>query len=403
MGLGKTFVGAEKMTQIGNDVNLIVCQKSKINDWMEHFQKFYSYIPEFTYDLTNRKQMGDFFNHVNCTDATKESCFGIINYELAWRRPELRNLTNFTLMLDESSLIQNQKAKQTKFIMSLKPSNVILLSGTPTAGKYENLLTQCHLLGWDISENAYNSQYVNWRKIEVGGFIHKIVDKRNPYKNVERLKSKLREHGAVFMKTEEAFELPEQIFTKVMVQSSSDYRKFNKNKIIEIEGNELVGDTLLTERLYKKQLCGMYSKNKLQAFKDLVQSTNDRLIVFYNYTGELERMIEIVNELERPVSIVNGQDKNLSAYKHEDDSITFVQFQAGAMGLNLQKANKIIYFTPPERSELFEQSKKRIHRIGQTNTCFYYLLLVEKSIETLEILPTLNLRKEYTDELFKED
>ena len=31
--------------------------------------------------------------------------------------------------------------------------------------------------------------------------------------------------------------------------------------------------------------------------------------------------------------------------------------------INLQKANKIVYYSLPLSSELFEQSKKRIHRI----------------------------------------
>jgi SNF2 family DNA or RNA helicase len=110
----------------------------------------------------------------------------------------------------------------------------------------------------------------------------------------------------------------------------------------------------------------------------------------------------IVQSMGRPVSVVNGHEKNLTAYEHEDDSVTFVQYQAGAMGLNLQKANKIIYFTIPDKSELFEQSKKRIHRIGQEKTCFYYFLLVRNSVETNEILPTLKVRKEWSDELFKE-
>ena len=92
-------------------------------------------------------------------------------------------------MLDESSLIQNTAAKQTKQgVMKLQPQFVVLLSGTPTAGKYENLWSQIHLLGWKISEDVYNRQYVNWTKIDMGGFFHKIVDKENPYKNVEKIK-----------------------------------------------------------------------------------------------------------------------------------------------------------------------------------------------------------------------
>ena len=79
-----------------------------------------------------------------------------------------------------------------------------------------------------------------------------------------------------------------------------------------------------------------------------------------------------------------------------------VQYQAGATGLNLQKASKIIYFSLPLSSELFEQSKKRIHRIGQKNNCMYYYLITKKTIEE-KILETLKQRKDYTDELFRKD
>lgn len=401
MGLGKTFVGAEKAMSLNKDI-LIVCQKSKIADWKEHFFKYYidkmkcDESGAWCYDLTSNTGM-DMFLH-----SRYKIRIGVINYELAWRRQtELLNLQDFTLMLDESSLIQNQGAKQSKFILKLNPDNVILLSGTPTAGKYENLWSQIHLLGWKISEDVYNRQYVNWTKIDMGGFVHKIVDKENPYKNVDRLKSKLREHGAVFMKTEECFDLPEQTFIKQFVPASKEYWKFMKDCIITIDEKELVGDTTLTKRLYARQLCGQYSEYKLQAFRELVESTQDRLIVFYNFSAEYLAMVQIAEELGRPQSIVNGQQKQLLNYEQYDNSITFIQYQAGAMGLNLQKANKIIYFTLTDKSELFEQSKKRIHRIGQEQPCFYYIMMCKGSVEEA-VLQTLEMRKDFTDELFNE-
>lgn len=401
MGLGKTFVGAEKAMSLNKDI-LIVCQKSKIADWKEHFFKYYidkmkcDESGAWCYDLTSNTGMGMFLH------SRYRIRIGVINYELAWRREaELLNLHDFTLMLDESSLIQNQGAKQSKFILKLNPDNVILLSGTPTAGKYENLWSQIHLLGWKISEDVYNRQYVNWTKIDMGGFVHKIVDKENPYKNVDRLKSKLREHGAVFMKTEECFDLPEQTFIKQFVPASKEYWKFMKDCIITIDDKELVGDTTLTKRLYARQLCGQYNEYKLQAFMELVESTQDRLIVFYNFTAEYLAMVQIAEELGRPQSIVNGQQKQLLNYEQYDNSITFIQYQAGAMGLNLQKANKIIYFTLTDKSELYEQSKKRIHRIGQEQPCFYYILMCKGSVEEA-VLQTLEMRKDFTDELFNE-
>ena len=250
--------------------------------------------------------------------------------------------------------------------------------------------------------NTYNKQYINWKKIDVGGFPQWIVDKDDPYKNIDRLKSKMREHGAVFMKTEECFELPEQTFITVNCGSSKEYRKFKKDSIITIDEVELVGDTTLTKLMYLRMLCGQYSENKLQSFKDLVESTNDRLIVFYNFNEELKQLKGIAESLERPISEVNGHVKDLDAYENEDNSITFVQYQSGSMGLNLQKANKIIYFTLPLSSEHFEQSKKRTHRIGQEKPCFYYLLICKNTIEE-EILQTLETRKDYTDYLFKKN
>ena len=400
MGLGKTFVGAEKMFQLDASVNLLICQKSKIEDWTEHFLTHY---PDLIYPLTSKKELEKFLNSAKNGAPFGKNIVGVINYELAWRRKNLLELHDFTLMLDESSLIQNRKTKQTKFILKLgdNATNVILLSGTPTSGKYENLWTQAHLLGWDITESLYNRQYVNWKLLDVaGGMKVKIVDKRDPYKNVERLKAKLREHGAVFMKTEDVMTLPEQSFIEVKVPKSKEYSRFMKSAIVEVDGTELVGDTTLTMHLYARQLCGQYSEDKLEAFRDLVNSTNDRLIVFYNFTEELKKLIPLV-ENSRPISEVNGFVKDLEAYEKFDDSITFVQYQAGAMGLNLQKANKVIYFTLPERSELFEQSKKRIHRIGQDKPCFYYIMTCAGTVER-QIYEALKQRKNFTDRLFEE-
>lgn len=205
----------------------------------------------------------------------------------------------------------------------------------------------------------------------------------------------------VFHETEEVFDLPEKTFIPIMVKNTRQFREFMKNSVIQLSDDiELIGDTKLTKRMYARQLCGQYSKSKLEAFQSLVESTDDRLIVFYNFNEELFKMKEIVESLEKPISIVNGSIRNLESYENQSDSVTFVQYQAGAKGLNLQKANKIVYFTLPQSSEDYEQSKKRIHRIGQNNKCFYYLLMVKNSVEE-DILETLRNRKDYDDELFK--
>lgn len=422
MGLGKTYTGSEKMMQLGAKVNIIICQKSKIDDWVEHFKTNYSEVDDiYSYDLTDKMSFKCFFEEVD--HLLKDDLMGlipivgVINYELAFRRPELASLKDFTLMLDESSLIQNENSKRSRFILEkLKPKNVILLSGTPTGGKYERLWSQLHLLGWKIKKKMFYDQYVRYHYDDVNGFPLMVID---GYKNEERLKRKMREYGCNFLKTDEVFDLPKQVHQTIRVPTTKEYRKFRKDCIVTVGGKyiedcgqsfhgdtklvgstELVGDTTLTKMLYERQLCGQYNKAKLEAFRDLVESTSDRLIVFYNFTEELEALCKIAWDSNRPVAVVNGKQKDLLPYENVETSITFIQYQAGAMGLNLQKANKIIYFTPPLSSELFEQSKKRIHRIGQEKPCFYYYLTCKGSIEE-KIYRTLAMRRDYTDALFE--
>ena len=404
MGLGKTFGGSEKAIELGENI-LVVCQKSKVNDWFNHFLD--NYVGCNTCDLTKVKErdlnsfIGTSLRHQGEKHYWKYSVW-IINYDLIWRRDVLSKLRNFTLLLDESSLIQNETTKRSKFILqSLNPTNVILLSGTCVSGKYERLWSQCRLLGWRISKKDFYNRYCiqepiyKWNgqpmKNAYGGIITRIVG----YKNVEELKQKLRDFGAIFMKTEEVIDLPEQTFIDINVDVTKEFIKFEKTKLVEVEGKTLVGDTSLTELLYQRMLCSQYNKEKLKSFEDLIDSTSDRLIVFYNFNEELDKMKSVVGD--RPISIVNGSTRDLKAYEECDDSITFVQYQAGAMGLNLQKANKIIYFSPTLSCEMYMQSLKRVHRLNQANPCFYYLM---KSGIDNEIYEALQRGVDYTNELF---
>ena len=383
MGLGKTFIGSEKMKQLDNRVNLLVCQKSKVQDWLEHFKTYYS---EYTIkDLTKDK----IYNQ-----GTNNKYIGVINYDLIYRRNF--NIKDFTLILDESSVIANESTKRSKAILKLDCKNVILLSGTPVSGKYEKLYSQCKLLGWKITKKEFYERYIVEKEIrkDFVPFPLKIVV---GYRNTEELKDNLRKYGAFFKKSDEVINLPEQNFNILYCDTTREYKKFLQDRIITIQGKELIGDTTLTKMLYERQLCSQYNKNKIQLFKDLLNDTDDRLIVFYNFNEELKILKELT---DRPISVVNGNIRDLENYETKDNSITFIQYQAGSKGLNLQKANKIIYYSLPLSVENFMQSQKRIHRIGQKNNCFYYILEAKNSIDT-KIYNSLKKGEDYTNYLFE--
>lgn len=390
MGTGKTFVGSEKMKIFDNNSNLLVCQMSKVKDWINHFKNYY---PGYeVLNLRNKIELASFLKH-----SKTKKMVGVINYDLIFRRKELKSLKNFTLILDESSIIQNEKTSRAKTILNFKFINLVLLSGTPVSGKYEKLWSQSHLLGWNISKKLFLKHYTITEKFELpnGQITNKIIG----YKNIERLKRKLREYGANFLKTEEVINLPEKTFIDVVVDTSSEYRKFNKSRIIEFEGEDLIGDNPLKFLLYRRMLLGI-SNEKLTALDDLINSTSDRIVVFYNFKREFEEITKIIKD--RPISVVNGDLKDLYAYENYDNSITLVNYQAGAKGLNLQKANILIFYSPTLSVEDYMQSKKRIHRIGQEKPCFYYKIVAEDSVEE-DIYNSLERGEDYTDYLFKEE
>lgn len=395
MGLGKTFTGSAKLMDMRCWLQaLVVCQKSKVGDWIGHFEENYD-VP--VVDLTTADGMAKLEGYV--ANRSKHRVVFVINYDLLHRRSALESLRSYAVMFDESSLLQNTSTKRTRAAMYLasKANGVILLSGTPTDGKYERLWTQMRMLGWGISEKLYMRQYVDIETKMVEGFpIRKVLG----YKNETRLVNKMKSLGCDFLKTDEVLDLPDQRFVDVWCDRSDAYAKFAKANYVEAYGREFVGDTVFGAMTAARLLAGAYSETKAQAFKDVVQGTSERLVVFYNFNDELDKIRSVLDVCGRPVSVLNGTTHDLVAFRSEDDGVAVVQYQAGAMGVNLQEARYAVYFSPPLASSLFEQSKKRIHRVGQDRPCTYYMLRSSGTIEQ-DIYANLAKRRDYTEKLFE--
>lgn len=368
---------------------LVVCQKSKIPDWCKHWASETDYDVNSAYALKPRK-----------LNAIDQMCHTVIvtSYDMVWRRPVFKAFAKTAhLILDESSLIQNEGTKRTDFIMKLEPLTVTLLSGTPVGGKYENLWTQCQLLGWDITRTQYWNRYVDWH-LEKFYSIPRPIRVVDGYKNVEELKQKLMDYGAVFMTTEEAIELPDKIEETTYIPCSNMYKKFKRDWIVQTEREELVGDTPLNKMLGLRKLASYYSKEKKEALKDILEVNPERIVIFYNFKKELEAILDVVGK--RHFCQINGEHHNQSTFDKYDDCVIAVQFISGSFGLNLQASHICVYYSPTLSADAFMQSQARIHRIGQTKKCNYIYLVCEDSIE-VEIYETLRKREDYVLKLFE--
>lgn len=380
MGLGKTYTATEKLTTFSFKHCLVICPKSLIPMWLKHFEQNY---PQ--YKVNNYAKTKEIIEGIN-----------ILNYDIVFRREELFKLKKLTVIIDECVALSNIASKRTKAVMKLDIENLIMLSGSIGKGHYENLFSLAKLLGAKCTKQQFYDRYIVQRELP-------LKDKPFPikiivgYKNCEELRSNMRKVGTVFMKSEEAVSLPKQNFIKIDIDDTPEYKRFLKDRIITLEGETLVGDCTFKKMLYERALCGVYNKNKHEVFKDLLDSTDDRLIVFYNFWHELD-ILETLTD--RPKSYVNGKVRDLTNYENKENGISFINYASGSSGLNLQKANKIIYFTPPLSCEFYMQSLKRIHRLGQEKPCFYYFLAVKNSIED-KIYKALKKGEDYTNFLFE--
>ena len=392
MGLGKTIIGSIKATSYKKPI-LIISPKSVCSQWIEHFKEWHNEYKR--YNLTNKKE---FEAYINDNDNLK---VGVINYDICYRRSELSKLTGYILILDESHAIGNINSKRTKAIMKLKFDDVLLLSGTPaTNSDYMKLYPMLKLLGLKMNKKEYEDRYGNWFMMELNGIKFRVLSKVNSYKNIDELKKVMYDLGCRFKKTDEVIDLPQQRFIDVPIKPSKYYKTFVKDGYVDCGECEYISSSPTTDMLYQRQLCN--STEKLDMVKTLLESTEDRVIIFYNFNCELVLLQQLVSKLKRPLSFVNGSEKNLNCYNNNNDSVTLVQYQSGSSGVNLQKANKMIYYSPPIKSDFFEQSKKRIHRIGQDSKCTYWKLVTTNSIEQ-KIYNTLDLKRDYTEELFKHE
>ena len=65
-----------------------------------------------------------------------------------------------------------------------------------------------NLLGWNIPKKMFYDHYIDYYWDDSEGFPRMVI---TGYKNEERLKKKMRDHGCHFLKTDEVFDLPDQI------------------------------------------------------------------------------------------------------------------------------------------------------------------------------------------------
>lgn len=406
MGAGKTVSSIELSERWDSQILICLVLKSTVSQWTEELAEQTDRQVFNGYKKSKKDGVKAFI------DAAGRKAL-VIGYDAykAKSASELRQYINdnaeqVTMTCDESSLIGHMTSERTKAVMKTKTKHRLLLSGTPaTGGKMEAMIPTMNMLGWHMTKEEFLQQFCH---------VYEWTDPTRPwmtipiiqgYKNIDKLREGLQEHGGSFITMEEAgVQLPATTEQIISIQTPPEYKRFMKNGIVKIGDTEIIGENNLTKMLYARQICSVYNPGKAAALEELLQQAGDEMvIVFYNWTSELRILQSVCGKLHRPMSLVNGQTKDLKNYQAgTPGTVILCQYQAASMGLNLQKNARIcVFYSQCLSYSDYEQAKARIHRIGQSRNCNFYNLICSDSIEE-DILETLEQRKDYTEQLFTE-
>lgn len=126
-----------------------------------------------------------------------------------------------------------------------------------------------------------------------------------------------------------------------------------------------------------------------------IQKLHNRLIIFYNFDYELERLKKIPYLKNTVIAEWNG-------HKHESIPtskrwVYLVQYTAGAEGWNCTDTDTIVFFSPNYSYKVMVQSAGRIDRLNTSFTDLFYYHIKTKSIIDIAINSALSKKKNFNE------
>lgn len=328
----------------------------------------------------------------------------IINYEKVWREGIDRIFLSKRFGLDcvicdESHRIKTPRSKCSMYLAKLGKvvSHRYLVTGTPLAENPTDVFAQYKFLDpniFGVNLGKFRDEYEVLDPEMTARIGHRILDKKNPYKNLDQLHEKM--FSCAFY-IESSVELPEQtdIEYKFMMPPKTEklYHQVFKEKVAELNGLWLSSNNVLTTVLRLQQITSGYAavedidtkehkiinvdKARREALRDLLEEfpQGEPIIVFARFKKDLKNIHRVCQELGLTSSEVSGSVDTLKEWKEGLTQVLAIQYSSGSESIDLTRARYCIYYSMTQRLALYEQSRKRIHRPGQTRPVVYYHMI----------------------------
>ena len=377
---------------------LVVCPKSIVGVWEDEFRKFADYRYALTVlDGTMEKKRSS-FNYMQ--GAALQII--VVNYESCWRlETEISKWNPDLIVCDESSKIKTPSASQSKALHRLGRQSKynIILTGTPITGSPLDIFSQYKFL----DDSIFGTSFYLFRNryAILGGYQNRMIV---GYRHLDELIEKV--HSIAFrIKIEDAVDLPPFIDeTRAITlepKAQSLYRMLEQDCYAELANGEVTARNVLTQLLRLAQCTGGFIRDdikgeaqqvsgaKLDALEDIIDTCLDeekKVVVFARFVPEIEAIAAMLKKKKIGYAQIYGAttDRADQVKKFQEDpeiKVFIGQLQTTGMGLTLTAANVAVFYSLDFSYANYEQSRARIHRIGQKQKCLYIHLVGKGTVD----------------------
>ena len=367
--------------------------------------------------------MGAWYRDMNLFEQSDkwilENLISVINYDSVWRKNKGYDKQWDVIVLDESHKIKNRNSKRASFLLklSLKAKYRYILTGTPIGnGQLENIWAQYAFLKPTIVRNRIASEiFGTYRQFEDRYCILNQWWKPYKYINVEELQDIISQYCYRVTKAE-CLDLPEKLpdeIYEIELQEPKLYKELHKHSTIE--EMDILAENPLARMTKLRQICSGFLNTdtetielkceKLKVLEEFLEDWNKKLVIFCEFKHSIQAISSLLNKLKIQHVILDGDQKDKQIWrKFQTDpkiQVIICQYQSGSTGIDLYTADTIIYYEPTLSSNTLEQSRDRIHRIGQKSKCSYIHFITKGTIETA-IYRALKNYNDFSKKLFEE-
>ena len=328
------------------------------------------------------------------------------------------------LIVDESNLVKNHKAKRTQNIIRLSEycTYKLILNGTPVTRNEADLFAQWYLLDWRVlGYKSYWSFSANHLEFDDYGRLRKCL-------NVDYLVEKIGPYSYQ-VKKEECLDLPPKTYEKVYYELTNQQYEHYLNVADELmfsldEFQPWTIYRMLTA--LQDVISGMYvntSKENIQTtpyfdnplenprikkLLELLDGLEEKTIIFCKYQQEINDITNIINQMYGKNKAVEytGELSQKKRQKNLDLFQTTSQYliankQCGAYGLNLQFCSYIIFYSNDWDYGTRIQAEDRVHRIGQNENVHIVDICASDTLDE-RILKCLDKKENLVDSIREE-